>query len=98
MNIKFQNVQANFSNHCMLVFMPADFNYRIKATGGPRVKNEVIFIFKISLRGKGCKKSHEKILFLAKVMIFFKSRFACNYSTCKNLKSPAQKFTNGTFI
>ena len=45
------------------------------------------FTLKILLRGKRCKIPHEKILSLAKVMIFWKSRFACNYRTRKNLKA-----------
>ena len=38
--------------------------------GGHRVKNEMGLILKISWSRAGCKKAHQKILFLAEVMNF----------------------------
>ena len=44
------------------------------------------------------KKPHQKILFLAKVMNFFKSGSQYNYYTRKNFKSQYLKTTLGTFF
>ena len=62
--------------------------YEVKATGGgPGSQNHVELIWKISLSCKRCWRPHQKILFLAWVMIFWKSWFACNYCACDNFKS-----------
>ena len=49
-------------------------------------QNYVELIWKISLSCAWCWIPHHKILFLARVMIFWKSRFAYNYSTVKYLQ------------
>ena len=52
----------------------------LKATGGgggPRVKKHVGLFSKISWRRVGCKKPHQKILFLTKVINFLKI-WECN--------------------
>ena len=50
------------------------------------VKNEVGLFLKISWSRAGCKKTHQKILFLAEVMNFFKSGSQYNYYTRANFK------------
>ena len=44
-------------------------------------------VWKIPLSWERCWRPHQKMLFLTRVMIFWKSRFACNYTMHKNLKS-----------
>ena len=56
---------------------------QFKATGGgPGVKNHVWLFLKISWSSVRGKKPHQKILFVTRDMIFWKSRFAGNYYRC----------------
>ena len=57
----------------------------IKATGGVEGPKIIQGLFrKISLCWERCWRPHQKILFLIRVMIFWKLRFACNYTTREN--------------
>ena len=60
---------------------------RVKATGGSEVKKLFFDIFFIWLSRATCKKPHLKINFLAKVILFSKSHFACNYTMYSNFNS-----------
>ena len=55
----------------------------LKPQGGFEGQKIKLF-WKISLRWKRCWSPHQKILFLARVMIFWKLWFACNYSMPNN--------------
>ena len=75
--------------HRIYKFTNSTFALPVKATGGGglRAQNHVVLIWTISLNCERCWRPHQKILLQAHVMTFWKSRFACNYSMCKNLKS-----------
>ena len=55
--------------------------------GGRESKNQDGLIWTISVRCKRGRRPHQKIFFLAWVMNFWKSWFACNYTTRKTFKS-----------
>ena len=65
----------------------------IKATGGSEVKNFFVDIFVISWSRTTCKKPYVNINFLSKVILFWKSHFACNYSMYSNFNSKYLKMT-----
>ena len=62
---------------------PPLMNAQLRPQGGLRVRNYLELIWKISLSCERCWRPHEKILFLARDIIFCKSRFVCNYSMHK---------------
>ena len=53
----------------------------LRPQGGPGVKKHVNLFVKISLSWAQCKKPHQKILLLDRVINFWKSQFMGNYST-----------------
>ena len=65
----------------------------LRPQGGLRVKNEVGLFLKILWSKAGCKKPHQKTLFLKEVMNFFKSGSQYNYYTRANFKSRYLKTT-----
>ena len=66
--------------------------------GGTRAQNYLELIWMISLSCERCWRPHQEILFLVRVMIFWKLRFACDYSTRENLSRHTRKLLLWTFL
>ena len=69
----YENGSLHFIYYCEVQPLQMILVGLVKATeGGLRVKNEVMLFFKISWSScrAGCKKPHQKILFLAGVINF----------------------------